>query len=459
MRLKRDFLTMRPKSFFESISKYKWNKILCEGLRNCIKKCAASNLHIGVIGALGSNDVGDEAMLCSMMNDIRSCCPNVKFTIFSNRPEITSAYLGINTEPTPYRLLNNRNNFLSWIFHLINKIEYLISYILKNLFGLKETSCGGWFFRICYLVIDQYICHIARKFANGKTLLPRNLLNRHLISLKDIDALVFLGGGYINSWHVKENIYPYLFSAKAAIILSKPVFASGINLGPFNSFDSWQVRKVIKDFKLIGVRDSNESFKILKDMRIDMNKCHFSSDDAITLKASSLESKYLEDFARNSKPYLSVQVHLWLLKKKQSSSLINSLANVLDNIIIELGWNVMMIPMQFGVEPVKDRVTMECIKEMSRYKNNIIMAPESLKPEQLKLLFSHGVGTLCTRHHSMVFSLSEGVPTIVIELDEYYRMKLFGVAQEFSNMCKIIPINQKDLGKIILDNILNIIKK
>ncbi|MBE3128286.1 MAG: polysaccharide pyruvyl transferase family protein [Actinobacteria bacterium] len=449
---------IEERKYCGSLARRNWEEILYRKLMQYVS--SPSEFHIGIIGALGSNDVGDEAMLCAMMDTFKNWWSSARITVFSNRPEVTNTYLGISSKSTLYRVLNNRKSLLSWFLHSINKLEdVLITNFLKSALKLKETSCSGWFFRVCYMILSLYVYFVAKQIAKGRKIFFKNLITEHLEALKDLDVLVFLGGGYLNSWHVKANIYPYILSAKCAIIFSKPIFATGLNLGPFNRFDKLQIGKIIKEFELIGVRDSNESFKILSDLKVEKNKFYFSSDDAITLKSSSLNNEELEDFVRTKYPYLNVQIHLWRLKNKQAEYLMYSVAKAIDSVIKELDLNVVMIPMQFGKEPVKDRVTMENIRQMCHFKNKIIMAPKYLRPEQLKFIFSYGQATLCTRHHSMVFSLGEGVPMCVIELDEYYRMKLFGIAQEFPNICRIISINQEELDKKIVDNIINLIKQ
>jgi hypothetical protein len=131
----------------------------------------------------------------------------------------------------------------------------------------------------------------------------------------------------------------------------------------------------------------------------------------------------------------------------------------IDSIIKKLGLNIMMILIQYVAEPVKDRFVLEDTKQICHFKNKIFTASKYLSPELLKFIFSCGQAILCARQHSMVFFLSEGVPTCVVELDEYYKMKLLGVDQEFPNICIIISIKKENLDKEIVDKIVNLIKQ
>lgn len=414
-----------------------WCGELRKHLSQLVQQSTDSPAKIGIIGALGCHDVGDEAMLLSMMDLYKDWFPQAELTIFSIRPEVTENYIGIQAQQTLHRVFFNRGNLISWLMACIDAFEHLIWRILKKFFRVPETWCDGWALRMYFILLGAYTNWQTRRAVKGSSLFLLRSIRKHIQQLQNIDVLIFLGGGYINSWHVKARIYPYLTTAIAAKALGKPIVGSGLNLGPFNSFDRWMVGKALEKIELIGLRDFNESVSHLQAMNVSRDKIFFSSDDAISLRGSSLGDREVESLIANNQPYLAVQVHKWLLSTRGQLRLFELFARSIDSLVLRYGLNVIMLSMNFGSNN-GDRACLSEIKCRCSHKNQIVVVEKDLLPQQLKLLFANAELTLCTRHHSLVFSVSAGVPTIVISFDQYYRTKLKGVSKEFADTSTIL---------------------
>jgi len=425
------FRTVRRPSLF----RIDWERILREAIEREVHVGKHSPLSLGVIGALGTGDVGDEAMLCAMIRTITGWWPDVKITIFSSRPRVTSDYLGLDAVPSLSRVLNNRRKISSWILHLCHSAEKLLTGLLRHILPLDETICNGWVFRGAYLLLLRYVLWLAERINRGRELAGNGLVRNHLRHIQSLDALLLLGGGYLNSWHVKHELYPYLITAKAALAMGKPVFASGLNLGPFNVFDERRVVETLDKFKLIGIRDSEESRTILqKALGEDDPRVYFSSDDAIALDASPGEAKSLEQFVSRIKPYIAIHAHTWRLRSRDCDVLKDFVYRLVDRVREAFGVNILLIPMTFGKEVDRDRILLTDIRVRCRGTENVYLPPADLRPGQIKFLFSEAELALGTRYHALIFSVSEGVPFIAISFDRYYDMKFAGMGKEYGDL-------------------------
>ena len=86
-------------------------------------------------------------------------------------------------------------------------------------------------------------------------------------------------------------------------------------------------------------------------------------------------------------------------------------------------------------------MVLETLRRRSGHASRYMMAPDHLKPEQLKFLFSRARTAVVSRHHAMVFSITCGVPCTAIVLDPYYHMKLRGVADDYPGLATLVALD------------------
>jgi polysaccharide pyruvyl transferase WcaK-like protein len=395
-------------------------------------------LHIGIIGALGTGDVGDEAMLLSFIRELREINPEYKVSVFSVNPSLTENYTGIPCEPTAHAWHAPRKNPLATILVIADRVEEILTKSLPILRRQKEVNRGQWIARLIHLSVLRRARRLGKKMRDRGILAGRGSLQSHIRQISNLDALIFLGGGYINSWHVKANSYLYLLSAVVAFELGTPVMGTGMNLGPFNSFDLGRIAPILKRFSLIGLRDDRESVKALKFMDIYSPRKHsYSNDDAINLPATS--DPELEKWTADVGPYISLHAHYWRLTPIQWLDFAAKLAKVVDALIADTGYSIVMLPMIFG--PSSELFDARALRDIAEHcvnSTSMRMAPNNLGPEQLRYLYGKAASAIVCRHHSMVFSLAAGVPTTALYFDAYYRQKMVGVASSFGNLCTVV---------------------
>jgi polysaccharide pyruvyl transferase WcaK-like protein len=164
----------------------------------------------------------------------------------------------------------------------------------------------------------------------------------------------------------------------------------------------------------------------------------FSSDDAVSLPATPLGDGRLDALVKGIGAYVAVQLHYWHMPPAHVERLLGGVAEALDRMVEKRGCSVLMIPMTFGDRARSDRALLEELRRRSAHPGRFHMAPDDLKPQQLKYLFGQASSAVVSRHHAMVFSITSGVHCAAIVLDPYYRMKLRGVADDYPGLAVLL---------------------
>jgi polysaccharide pyruvyl transferase WcaK-like protein len=415
-----------------------WLDRLREFIDSEVKAKPGDAKRIGILGALGTGDVGDEAMLIALLGELRDLDSDFEFAVFSLNPELTECYTGIPCLPTAHAWNSRRRNPIAVLTSAAFWLEGKFSALVPVRFRRDEVDRGQWVARLVYLGLLKRARKLAARFNRTGLLGGSGILREHISDISSVDVLIYLGGGYINSWHVKAQSYLYLISSAVAVELDIPVMGTGMNLGPFNTFDSNHISPILKRFSLIGIRDEQQSIRALKDMGIYCETAHyFSSDDATNLCPQS--NPTLLEWADQFSPYIALHVHYWRLSDRDWQNFSRKIAAVADSIISKAGINIVMIPMIFGPKaPAFDARALKDVADQCKHSNRILMAPENLTPQNLRYLYGRASCALVCRHHSMVFSLAADVPTTALAYDEYYRQKLFGIASHCPDNCEVL---------------------
>jgi colanic acid/amylovoran biosynthesis protein len=197
------------------------------------------------------------------------------------------------------------------------------------------------------------------------------------------------------------------------------------------------------------MRDQHESFRELSAMGIfDPARHLFSSDDAVGLASDALGDASLIELRAGLGRYIAVHLHFWRMPPASVERLVAAVVDAVDRTAERHGCNVLLIPMTFGSRPRSDRALLAQLQRSSRHPSRYRMAPDNLKPQQLKYLFAGAAAAVVSRHHAMVFSITSGVPCAAIVLDPYYHMKLQGVADDYSGRATLIPHEHATPGRL-----------
>lgn len=374
---------------------------------------------IGFIGALGTHDIGDEAMLisnCEKLKKIRS--EKINFKVFSMNPKNTDNYLKTKSSHFSFKFLTK-----SFLYRLCSLVDRKIQEpFLKD---KKHLDLFSEFYAISWFLINTV------KIRFG--FIPKKYQD-HIIKIKELDLLYIIGGAYLNSWHVKSKIFSFLLEIEIAQKYDKNVVLSGLNLGPFNFIDRFFVKYVFSkdNVRLIGIRDWDESLKEIDyNNFIARNRIYYSHDDAFYLEYNLEHNPYKD------KKYIVLQAHYWIASKSKKNK-VKDIYKSAISYAVDNGLEVVFISMQSYPGNRDYLFAKETISELDEMYSEQVSLPEIIySPKVLKKIISDARMLISTRHHPFLFAVSSNVFAISISYDDYYTQKFKGIANEKSHIFSI----------------------
>jgi hypothetical protein len=132
-----------------------WLDRLREFIDSEVKAKPGDAKRIGILGALGTGDVGDEAMLIALLGELRDLDSDFEFAVFSLNPELTECYTGIPCLPTAHAWNSRRRNPIAVLTSAAFWLEGKFSALVPVRFRRDEVDRGQWVARLVYLEIFQ----------------------------------------------------------------------------------------------------------------------------------------------------------------------------------------------------------------------------------------------------------------------------------------------------------------
>jgi polysaccharide pyruvyl transferase WcaK-like protein len=286
---------------------------------------------------------------------------------------------------------------------------------------------------------------------------------RHYYNFIDqVDAVVFSGTGSMNSKYSLSGVYRRGIITNLAFEKKKSIVIVGNGVGPLSHINKLVAKRYIHKIDLIFVRDRVKSKSELLSINYDSKKIFERIDDAFYLKSSEEDDNYAKKylFRLNGNKFIVINLHNW--NKFISHSLIEMVTKFALN---HSDYSFLLIPNQILSSSLDDRVILGKLKKtMENYKLKVFLVEDNITPGQAKSLIRSAVMTISTRYHIGVFSLSVGVPTILIYLDGgYYYQKMLGILDWYDLSSFAVSfrdqINFIKMCKSLLDDIDNIRKK
>ena len=197
-------------------------------------------MKIGFYGATGSNDFGDWAMMVHNIKQILTI--NKDITIYLFTPD----------KYTTLKNLVNNLDFKTIDKNIIIKDEIAWSYSHLKLKGLKA---------LCYFRIYNYYKRIFKNVVNENY---RDIDRSFINTVKELDAFVFNGGGYIQ-YNWSYNNYLFLLTCIISKRNNVPVFFLGNSFGPMRNYKKY-LELGLPYINSVIVRDGTKySAQLLKD--------------------------------------------------------------------------------------------------------------------------------------------------------------------------------------------------
>jgi glycosyltransferase involved in cell wall biosynthesis/polysaccharide pyruvyl transferase WcaK-like protein len=283
-------------------------------------------------------------------------------------------------------------------------------------------------------------------FCNLGTNLKAIILGRDTIGsfykeLTTTDYLVVCGMGLIND-AFKDSALDLLDELHAARLSGCEVVAFGQGIGPITTPElQARAKEVLPKLKLIAIRESNGSLKLLESFGVPRDSIFITGDDAI-------ERAYNER-GDGIGTMIGVNVRVAGYAATGEAYLAH-LRPALFHASECLGARLTPLPISFSQES-SDSTAISSL--LDGHSTPLIEDPESLDELLYATSFCRVVVT--GSYHAGVFALSQGIPVIALVQSSYYEQKFSGLRDQFAGIgCSIIdfrhPVNSDQIAEAII---------
>jgi colanic acid/amylovoran biosynthesis protein len=281
-------------------------------------------------------------------------------------------------------------------------------------------------------------------------------------AFRESEVIFVKGGGFIHSYgeiSAPYLIWFFLFYIKLGKKLNNQVIVLPNSFGPFiGPTVKKQVKRVFNEVDLILARE-NVSAKALgtlleKDIIVLPDLGFYvplvNSNDPLVNELFNEKGIY------HSEKLVGITVRPWRFPQSKNSAesyrkYTGAVAIFSDN-LTELGYTVVFCNQSIGPSAHEDdRLAIADVIRLK--KREYVWINEDLTCEQLKLIYSKFDFLIGTRFHSVIFSLTSGVPSIAIG---YGGNKAEGIMGEFQLDGYSIPIDKVD-EKILISKFSNLV--
>lgn len=354
-------------------------------------------------------NLGDLAIIQSMLSQLQSKFPNAEIVFESSHPEITKKYY-------PDLKLTKK------IFDLPNfkkaKSLYSFEFIYKNFFGLVKLS---------FLFLNFYIFKYT-----GIDILNTEILKHY----KTADLIIFAGGDYFCEFYAYDLRFKEIELIKK---LNKPCVIYSQSIGPFSGKGIANAKKSLSKVDAILARD-NKSVRLLKEYGVDESKI-YKVTDCVTLmeelktdKANKAVCKYQID--DKTIGFVFRDIRFTKIDELEYQGYIKGMLDFMKY-TEEKGYKPLIVAPQNS-----DLETSEKVKKDFNLKYEIFKTRD-LHPREVKYVFSKIKALVSPRMHPIIIASTAGTPVIGVGLE--FKM------QEYMSIMNLqdyfIPMLPFDLDK------------
>lgn len=350
---------------------------------------------VGLLGAIGNPNVGDEAVLETNIQKIKKMYgDNCEITIFTKDASYTSMVLASYSNIVVVDYLHQFTVSCNYDIHVMKEKESCL---------FKETS----------------------EFE-----LQRSFLHQIFSS---IDTFHIIGGGYINSLF-PDMMYKVCLAVKFCKLYKVHYCFTGISVYPFDNQYTADVEEAFNGAEFIDFRDSSYKYLGLK----DTSNIVQTIDDAVSLESKPV---YLK-----SNKYATVVLHEWkgntdLIKEKIKNVVVPFMKQCIDDQVVDYFY---ILGFSYGDIEVWNEIELDDRYEFKKcFQNGEI--------SEAKYIVENAVFNVGSRFHQAVFSLSSQVPVLSFTYDPYYQNKLMSIHRMFgsNNVVEVNDICIDDLNEFI----------
>jgi polysaccharide pyruvyl transferase WcaK-like protein len=413
----------------------------------------------GLVGAIGNGDLGDVAMLISAVDELKKSRLFNKIIVFSSNEAETRHYLkpygGSYVNVVPFIHLTSLASLICPKPGIMRRALERFSPRLhrpdegipsndinRSRPGCKERLkmwCVSLGARVIGGIGTLRLVSYAKNFkaeSAAESTASHPEVSRFLANLKDVDILISIGGGYLNS-----NSPGFLYSLVATYVIAQrygvDTILVGQTIGPLSKLDRLVLKKAISQARLISVRDEAFSRNELTKTGVNSDSVIEACDEATFLRTDEDKAdKLLSDSGLSkSQPYIILQLHDWGKRgigggKRGIDEILREVAAFCDLIVEEYNCEIVYTPMQTA--PSRDAELGGKVSRYMKQPDRMHLIKPGVNPTILKSIVAGARVAVHTRLHPLVFAIGENTPTLTICCDKhYYQRKLFGLMALF----------------------------
>lgn len=376
-------------------------------------------MRILIVNAHSCCNLGDAAILLTMIDSLSKQFPSAQFTVVSDTPEKDFLFyndikiVGIKYPWETKKGLSRR----------LSKAVFSIKFWLHILLMSKINKYSGFSF------LQKDAAEVIKLIHNS-------------------EMIISCGGGYINSL---GKLFARLSLLMCAVYYKKPVVMYSQSVSDLsNKFDKFLVRKTLNSVDLFIARELI-TFNYLKQLGVHEKRITLHADSAFLLPQTDLT--FLKEISLSSlccSDAVGLTVTRWAFPGANNPEIlidnyqkcIREFASYITN---QLGLKLIVFPQVTGPSKYSDdRLFAEEIFGTLENKN-ITLLKHEYEPVQLKSMIAQVSVFVGTRMHSNIFALGANVPTLAIA----YQDKTKGIMDMLDLGEWVIPIETISKDELI----------
>lgn len=371
------------------------------GLDRAIRHRPTGGLDVILLGGFGYGNTGDEAQLGANLQHWRTACPDARLTVLSPNPVYTSQLHRIACSPA-------------------SRVVFFQSDVDLHFKKSDRVFTRRFFVVFVRMMLNARLMRagFAPMFASAEE--AALLLQLHCAGIVHVS-----GGGFLTGM-TRSRLWDTSVVLMICRMLGTPYFLTGQSIGIFQTVaDRWLAKNAFSGAISISLRDAEHSMNELLALGIPKHLLHASVDDALFCDQSAPdESRRLlaASGIDADRPYVCVNFHFREMSDATKQACTSRLAGLLDQLAAEAGVQILFVPMHTVDESAEQTV----IDSMQQPAHLFVY------PYDYRMVRAAIAGAECLvsfKHHPLIFALAEGVPSLSISLDEYYRRKNHGAMQ------------------------------
>ncbi len=387
------------------------------------------------------SNIGDEAMLCSEIDEIQRSFPNAQLTVLTDDPQRIRDNYKVETDfsetvlTTLFSKKSNRfihNNLLASKKSLKNSLSKSISNLSTQ--SLLPLNCR-------LFVWNSY------RLRRQKRIIGLQPPQKKLLEQICKADIVLGGGGLIPS--IKGIFLPKVALYKSLSALRVPFILHGQTVLPDKRAD-----EVYCKAERVLLRDQNLSRKNALAFGVSEENLVEKLDPAFFLPIVSLENLLDSDTLKFvNEPFIAINLREW-----KSQNFDNSFAKLAISLnrFHELNpkFGMLFFSMQeYGVD--NDFTAINKLRNQLSPTIQTQVFSAKIRPSVLTSVLAKALAVITSRYHGAVFPLSNAVPTIGISVSGEYDAKLNGIFSMFEASEFLLSAHTLETNQV--SNLLNLI--